>query len=293
MKNYITLFSNGDDNFIENSATHFKVKLPSKILLDESWQVGLCEIHYDKKWFNIFDDTQIKLRYFNMKEVEVQESVCIFPKGFYELNKFCSGLTTILGGCSSSLKFEKGPKFEHNKVLDKIQFHAGLDKNKKYVFPIFNDEFYLILGIDKEQYETQVDVFLENYKKERTFFLTLNLGDDEFVDKIENKIFIAKNTYNLSAGYHSLFVYTDIIKPNYVGDSFVKLLKVVEIPSQTEFGKKISIKYDNIQFFDLDFHEIDAIEVKISDDLGEPIKFVGDALTIVKLCFRKVNKNAN
>ena len=284
MEQYVTLFSNSNNDYFINSPDHFKVKLPRILRFVDNWKVGLSEIHYNKTWFNIPESQSIKIILYN--HIKNEEHDCILPEGYYTIDKLCQGINVVMKNC---LKIEKlTPKLKYNKELDKIVVTFGVDSGRQ-IFVKFSHDLYHILGIDKRKFEKRIDDTLKSYfnkteelrkmlKNENIFFTQQNAG---------NVTYIADKTFDITGGYHSFFLYTDIIKPTFVGNSLSPLMKIVEIPSNKEFGDKISIKYPNIQYFPLENNEIDAVEIKMVDDLGKAIKFVGESLTIVKLHFIK------
>jgi len=88
----------------------------------------------------------------------------------------------------------------------------------------------------------------------------------------------------------SLYVYSYIIKPVFVGNVEASLLRIVEIPNDKKFGETVEIKYKNPQYHPLVSHEFDSIEIDIRDDTNQPINFAFGK-TVVTLHFRKKAKN--
>jgi hypothetical protein len=95
--------------------------------------------------------------------------------------------------------------------------------------------------------------------------------------------------YEISGGYHSLFVYSDKIQPSFVGDSYTQLLRLVEIPSNAKYGDQVLITYPNSYYVPLLVKEFDTIEIDIKDSTGESIPFEFGR-SIVVLHFRKIYK---
>ena len=62
----------------------------------------------------------------------------------------------------------------------------------------------------------------------------------------EKELEIAKNTEahlyaDLEAGFYAIYLYTDIVEPQLVGDSKVSLLKVVKCSG--EFGENVNVSF--------------------------------------------------
>ncbi len=83
---------------------------------------------------------------------------------------------------------------------------------------------------------------------------------------------------------HSLFVYTDIIEYNIVGDTRAPLLRNVGV--EGEYGDTVTKTYDSPHYVSLKQKFISTIKIDIRDDVGDYIPFVGGKV-IVKLHFRK------
>ena len=115
-----------------------------------------------------------------------------------------------------------------------------------------------------------------------------------FLKSLQNLIFgfllrsKDNNDFDISGGFHTIFVYCDIIKTNLVGDSQTQLLRFVEIPNNIFYGDQVHLIFDEIQYFPLVTNEFESIEIDIKDDSGGNIPF-NYAKNIVVLHFRKRN----
>jgi hypothetical protein len=83
----------------------------------------------------------------------------------------------------------------------------------------------------------------------------------------------------------SIFVYTDIIDHQFVGDSFAPLLRTISVPNSLRYGDNIN--HNNIQphYVPVCKANFDNIEIDLRSDTGEPIQFASGKV-IVKLHFR-------
>ena len=106
----------------------------------------------------------------------------------------------------------------------------------------------------------------------------------------DEQLYIAEKPYELSGGTHGLFVYCDIVKPSFVGDSYTQLLRLVQVPSGIKFGDQVLITYANTYYVPLLTHEFETIEVHIKDDVGDTIPFEFGR-SIMVLHFRKRKEN--
>lgn len=84
--------------------------------------------------------------------------------------------------------------------------------------------------------------------------------------------------------FHSMFVYTNIIEYNTVGDTRAPLLRTVNI--EGEYGDTVTKTYVSPHYVPLKQKLVSTIEIDIRDDTGQHIPFIGGKV-IVKLHFRK------
>ncbi len=83
----------------------------------------------------------------------------------------------------------------------------------------------------------------------------------------------------------SLFLYTDIIKFQYVGDTLAPLLRNVHVPS--DFCKNCTFIYETPHYVPINSSTINTINIRITDELGNQIRFQ-KGKSFVKLHFRPI-----
>jgi hypothetical protein len=81
----------------------------------------------------------------------------------------------------------------------------------------------------------------------------------------------------------SLYLYTDIIEHQFVGDTFAPLLRTIAVPNNLRYGDNISHDYIQPHYIPIIRNNIDNIEIDF--DTGESIQFVSGKV-IVKSHFR-------
>ena len=82
----------------------------------------------------------------------------------------------------------------------------------------------------------------------------------------------------------TIFVYTDIIDYQLVGDSYSQLLQTV-ITTDKNYASIVSTKFDNPHYVPVNKSMITSINIDLRDDLGNKILFQ-NGKTIAKLHFR-------
>lgn len=96
--------------------------------------------------------------------------------------------------------------------------------------------------------------------------------------------FVLKDHLN---NVNGLYVYSDIVEYQFVGDVYAPLLQVVasNVAKDATYVDKI---YDSPHYITVSRNNIDTIEINILTDLGEPISFTKGRV-VVKLHFRRKN----
>ena len=92
----------------------------------------------------------------------------------------------------------------------------------------------------------------------------------------KKEVMITKNTeallpVDLEAGFHAMYLYTDIIEPQLVGDSKVSLLKVVKCSG--EFMDNVSVNFPNLQYVPVNVKSFETVVIDIKDDTWEKVPF--------------------
>src|SRR5277367_5208783 len=82
-----------------------------------------------------------------------------------------------------------------------------------------------------------------------------------------------------------IHVYSDIVEPSFVGDSRVRLLRIVDVSCPK--GKVCSVIYENPIYLKVTTKEPQTIEINLRTSLGNFIPIKGDGVTIVVLHARK------
>ena len=96
---------------------------------------------------------------------------------------------------------------------------------------------------------------------------------------------LAPHPADPNASFYSLFVYSDILQYQFVGDSYVPLLRTVKIDGY--YGHIITISYDRVHYIPVSKRHIENISVEIKTDQNRHINFTYGKV-VLKLHFRQV-----
>ena len=98
---------------------------------------------------------------------------------------------------------------------------------------------------------------------------------------LEAKYPIAEQMNSIKA----LFVYTDIIEHQNVGDTYVPLLRAVAIDNAVRFGEYVNRIYTTPHYVSVNKKNFNSVEIDIKTDYSERIHF-GIGKVYVQLHFR-------
>lgn len=273
---YVTLSSNVINNNYNNSIANFVTQLPSTIFLDSTWRVGLSEIHFTNSWCNLRNMNYIRIM--DDFRVEPYNSPAFIPAGRYE------DIESLL----EEIEIQAKPSIN----LREVQYPPTLDTNH------FTRRVVMKKGVTNQEGE---DALHFEFDMELAEMLGLSQGfrssyahtivtADGVVDVnppvSENDKFEAQNSYDLTGGIHSLFVYCDVVDYSLVGDTRAQLLRLAHIPAASRFGDSIVDRFENPHYMPLSTKEISSIEIDIKDDTNTPIKFEFGRVKLV-LHFKK------
>ncbi len=290
------------DVYHDNRPQNFKMQLPVPRHLEGKWEVGLCEITFQHSWYNIPNDTQVIVFFeqkgnitgvittpgaeklvsskFNSDTSKVDEIHVVLPKGHYD-----------------------GPAAIWSKMSDIIKtaiIKNDKDNGRGDIFP----EHLFIFTYDKEQHKVKCK---EHYKTvlfsddAGGHFAALGFEPDKFqvvpdssaasawenVFKQLNYYSMPKTTKNLVNLVPNpvIFIYLDILEPQIVGDSLVKLLATV--PVTKPFSQLVTRRFDRAFYMPVNSGYISTFNMSIANDKGKLLDFQGGEI-FVQLHFRKV-----
>ena len=257
--------------FPENKISNYTTAIPNEIKVDPSkWEVALQEIQFPHTWFNIRKGhNKIFKRYYDLHEKEREAIVEIDPDNMiFDENYDNSRLARVIEIPSGNYEIES--------LIDKLN-----EKERGDPRPLLY-KFNQVSGKVSIRIENQCGIAMANSDIARCLGFAQNFDrqtEVEFVD-VEADITIPKNTIG------SVYVYSDIIENQYVGDYKAPLLRV--IPVRTKFNEVNWVHYDKPHFLRLSRENINTIEINIRDETGEFVSFESGKV-IITLVFRRIS----
>jgi hypothetical protein len=280
---YMTLPSNVKSDYFENTIANYKTKLAIPIELNGEWEVGLSQFIFTKSWYTIVKRESMNLRYFAggtriVKDIQI-------VKGHYNT------IETLIEAINN--KWDEAeveysidcPRLELHPQTSRINIRRSIHNNR-LVFPEFSLDLCEMLGFDKAKMDADTGKTLILYETELNTVEASERPNWNPEEAPKELNYWSEKPYDITGNLHSLFVYCDIVRPSFVGDSFTQLLSIATVPPQYKFGQTINIAYNPIQYCRILNKQFESIEIDIKDDTGRQIPFEFGR-SIVVLHFRK------
>jgi len=272
----VTLFLNKYANK-QKKLENFTNTLPEILKLKGTWSVAVTTLSYTKSWYTVQTDQQIDLLYYDIDAPDATRvsrvATAIIPANTYNNEELVIKVNDAINEHFENQRIFKATK-ERVTDLPIVTFNRrygfmirpGIIENCEFLFIKPSPALAYRLGYNSEEIladagneflkykalqDAQPDVplpFLERPKAQWTQDFV------KFFDQVSH-----------------FYVYSDICYPTIVGEVKRPLLKVVEVPRDSEFGDQITLHYDNPEYVPVLKNEIYKIGVRIKRELY-PIK---------------------
>jgi len=267
---YITL----PFKFKKNQAGFYNTAFENTIHLNGTYTVGLSEISFPKTWQDIENNQKITLLYYDpTKNRFIGRSAgehAIVPSGNYTKESLVEIMNDVIQQHFSDYKLkedinvqiEKFPKIRFSKMDDKFELHFGTTKSSGYIMILPYPELCDILGFS---YDTIINHAMKLFKDYGNFQQTnptLN------INKFETDA-ILKTTYKYNLEpLKNIYMISDICTKRLFGIRKKNILKIVNIPDTSEYGRQISFEYPNPQYCFVTTNDIKSINIKFVKEMN-------------------------
>ena len=243
---YITLPSNAcAATFPNNKSSDYTIQLARALDLPGAWEVGLVEIQYPHSW-----DTLTTTARFELCTADMQHRFrYVLNPGYY------ADIPVLLENMNRMIRGDVEVFLHYNTVSRKISL-LHYDNGSRRISDKATENYYL-----------QCDAQLASI---------LGLFPDQDVK-------IIPFPADITGGFNSLYIYTDIVEHQIVGDYYVPLLHCV--PVRGENNECVNIGYDKPHYIPVSKNHIDTIAIEIKNDQNKNVPFRFGKVT-VKLHFR-------
>ena len=103
-------------------------------------------------------------------------------------------------------------------------------------------------------------------------------------DTLIKKKTVSPYVADINVGFSSMYLYTNIVDVQFVGDVKVPLLRIVN--TKGKYGENVNVTFRNLQYVPVKVKSFETIEIDIKDDKNENVSFEFGK-SIVTLHFRQ------
>lgn len=259
---YVTLPCNASSSvYPENRISSYTTRLAKAINLKGQWEVGLAEIEYPRSWYNFNDEDGHFILHTAPEPPDSNPSNIGFSiiTKLYISGGYYANIRAILRAINQLIA--PAAVLNHDELKNKVYLTA-----KPNISVSFRGRLATILGM------TLKPLGGLNYHKEPDF--------------TANVIMYAPHQCDINAGFYTMYVYTDIIQYQAVGDSYVPLLRCVHITGKG--NDAVIARYDNPHYASISKDHITSIVIELKDDQNHKVPF-SYGKVIVKLHFKPKN----
>ena len=250
MSFFATLPSNASMDLYENVVSNYTTQLYQPTKFEGDWEVGVSKVIYR-------NSIKSTIGYFQIN----------YLKSNYKFDLTCYDGDLV----STIIK-------EFNEHVSEILAKFPADQ-----------PFKITITDDKNELKAvKIEILNEDVKLQIGGYLSdlLHVPDDKFwynkQTPFSNKFKDIKVNTNVS-----MFIYTDIIEDQIVGDTKAKLLDTLSIKGGRD--EVVTIEVENPNYVNVNKSEINSINISLRDSTGDYIHFTKFATFILKLHFRHKN----
>lgn len=264
---YVTLPSNvNTSTHPNNTLANFTCQLYHPLKFDYPYEVALVEITFPPT-------------------VDESEKTII---GRVEITHFSSSYSNEANHLEERPSVEvtlgefRDPKFHEN-------LNENLAKAARRVFCVPEPKFEKIINVNSvyrlNQFQNEYGIYIYGDLADLMGFSKSEAGAERRIGPgAVSRIFSESSTKQITTSLNAYFVYTDIIKHQFVGNSYTQLLRFVALENNKA---NQTLTYSSPHYVPLSKNYIDSIEISIKDDSGQPVHFKsGIQKVYVKLHFR-------
>ena len=246
---YVTLPSNSSMGiFPDNTLAHYVTHLSKPLELRGKWEVAICGISYTRSWYDLDHDSGS----FDVK-LGSSEKPMVFTYGHIRTDVGPIELSNLLSRSHKSVTW------------------SWSDLHAKFAVRVRTND------------PTYCSISATDRVATITGFTSSGVGIIESIDD-ETYVHFRSNRPADLHPIHQLYVYTDIIEHQLVGDTTAPLLRTV--PAGNTFGETVDVDFTKLRYKPVARSLVNDIEIDIRDETGKRIPFQNGRV-IVKLHFRQ------
>ena len=299
---YITVISDSSNTrYPTNTAAHFKVDLAQPLILEGAWQVALTEIHISNNWYDISEDCSIDID-FETNERTSFKSVGSTTKN--ELDNQFGGSKYESPSSKEYISDEEEQSFTVNikrnsyPSLAHLCLHLSYEINNQMPSEC-NDAVHQISNDEKPIIDFQLDALSGNvsivsipavkatiiFRQAEDLLSILSLNLRNYL-KYELPI-EGNRRASISAGNIGLLVLCNLVQYQNVGNSQMRLLRLVSIKGCDRRDDRHSHYFQKPYYLSCTKNSCQSFEFELRKDNNHPITFPSDSKIIAVLHFQR------
>jgi len=268
MEFFLYLPSNGCQKYYPNNTiSSFKTKIPNRINFRVPYEVGLAEFTYVRSMKTFSDPEDLKFSLHLVKDEQTLEEYEVVQTKITEIRDCHYGsIQQLIDSISNAIKSAGPFTIQDGNNMPKNINTAEIKYDKRTNRVIFNTSARVLFMMSQK--------------------LATILGFDDHIQiETHGKDTVGLNAPDILGGMHHIFVYCDIIERQVVGDSYVPLLRMVNIKGAEGAAVTETIRPYYLPVCISDF---DTISIELCSEYGEKIPFDYGQSTVV-LHFRPIS----
>ena len=281
---YMHLPSNSSQNiYPENTAASYKVKLPSIIDLNSSYEVALAEISYSVSFNNMPEGQSFRIAAYSGSDgSDIGEGEFSILHGYYQDSRelvdamsrkwtdYWIKIKRSVGNQQELRESQKevvpaGTRLDHAERLRKRRADSAIVPDmKESSLTISLNQFTnrVVFKLDSSYYVLKLTEELQDI---------LKIDDDSSEYNGNNKKYISQTAVDLNYGNRSLFVYCSVASESVVGNVRVPLLR--SFPLTGKKSGSTNESFTRLQYVPLKTSIFDTIEIELRTELGNLLDF--------------------
>ena len=267
---HLTLPSNASmERYPENKPQNFTTMLAKPMELTGRWSVALRSIAYPNNSLDIMDNNLLTLIFhvereiisadISIRDIRVSslEGLCRYLQRAFFDRLFKDSDTMLQSAIEAGFTRTIPITFSYSEYTMKVKIECtGIEASLDFTYA---SEIQAMLGIENSMRALPL---LGVRPSEANFLLR---GSPILSLPIKGS-----KAATFKAQKPGFFIYTDIIKPHRVGDSFSKLIQYAPFDKDSMIGYK---EYINPMYFEIETNIIHTIQIRLCDSSCKDIKF--------------------
>ena len=270
--------------FGSNTLASFRNFFNDEIQLSGDWRVALSEIIFPTKIEHVVNGELIAYSlkgYEDSQKISSDASVISRPYNGEKLS-FMTGNFDNINQLLATIKRTVGlPNFSFREIKSTGKYEIIFGKYEGITFP--SEEIPSIVGFTGIPDGRGVHI---GCKMD-------SVTSNRLMKSDETKAYFGEFPADLCAGKHLIFIYTNIIEYQYVGDAKALLLRVIDSKQRLKNGSVCELEptrrivFSNLDYKKLLSNTIQSISIELRTEKGQLVLFSGTGKVILTLQFKK------